>query len=74
MSTVITIEEAQANLPRLLAGLAPGQEVQIVDRGRPIARLIGEAVRPRQPGSAVGQLVILSEDDEHLRDFREYMP
>nr|VFJ57507.1 MAG: hypothetical protein BECKFW1821A_GA0114235_10725 [Candidatus Kentron sp. FW]VFJ62814.1 MAG: hypothetical protein BECKFW1821B_GA0114236_10775 [Candidatus Kentron sp. FW] len=28
----------------------------------------------RQPGSAKGILEILSEDDEHLEDFREYMP
>jgi bifunctional DNA-binding transcriptional regulator/antitoxin component of YhaV-PrlF toxin-antitoxin module len=27
----------------------------------------------RQPGSAKGILTILSEDDEHLEDFREYM-
>jgi antitoxin (DNA-binding transcriptional repressor) of toxin-antitoxin stability system len=76
MSTV-TIEEAQAQLPQLLARLSPGQEIQIVDRGRPIARLIGEAAPsrpPRQPGSAIGQLIIVKEDDEHLRDFQEYMP
>lgn len=70
----ITVEEAQAQLPNLLAHLAPGQEIQIVDRGRPIARLVGAIVSPRQPGSAVGQLVILAEDDEHLHDFQEYMP
>jgi antitoxin (DNA-binding transcriptional repressor) of toxin-antitoxin stability system len=76
MSTV-TIEEAQANLPHLLASLAPGQEIQIVDQGRPLARLVSEAGpsrSARQPGSAVGQLVILAEDEEHLSDFREYMP
>lgn len=28
----------------------------------------------RQPGSAKGILKILSEDDEHLNDFKEYMP
>ena len=28
----------------------------------------------RQPGSAKGILAILSEDEEHLDDFREYMP
>nr|VFK67762.1 MAG: hypothetical protein BECKUNK1418G_GA0071005_11625 [Candidatus Kentron sp. UNK]VFK73103.1 MAG: hypothetical protein BECKUNK1418H_GA0071006_11635 [Candidatus Kentron sp. UNK] len=28
----------------------------------------------RQPGSAKGILKILCEDDEHLEDFREYMP
>lgn len=28
----------------------------------------------RQPGSAKGILKIVSEDDEHLDDFRAYMP
>jgi hypothetical protein len=28
----------------------------------------------RQPGSAKGILQVLSEDDKHLDDFREYMP
>ena len=28
----------------------------------------------RRPGSAKGILKILSEDDEHLNDFRAYMP
>ncbi len=28
----------------------------------------------RQPGSAKGILHVLSEDDEHLDDFKEYMP
>lgn len=72
----VTIEEAQANLPQLLASLAAGQAIQIVDRGRPIARLIGEDTAPRpprQPGSVVGQLFIVAEDEEHLRDFAEYM-
>ena len=28
----------------------------------------------RQPGSAKGIFKVLSEDDEHLIDFKEYMP
>jgi hypothetical protein len=28
----------------------------------------------RQPGSAKGILKVLSEDEEHLYDFKEYMP
>jgi Protein of unknown function (DUF2281) len=28
----------------------------------------------RQKGSAKGKLIIHTEDDEHLNDFREYMP
>ena len=30
--------------------------------------------RRRKPGSAKGILRVLSEDDEHLDDFKEYMP
>jgi acid phosphatase family membrane protein YuiD len=30
--------------------------------------------QPRQPGSAIGSLVILADDNEHLRDFEGYMP
>ena len=29
--------------------------------------------KARVPGSAVGKLVIVSDDDDHLRDFSEYM-
>lgn len=45
-----------------------------------IARLVvvlPEQVEPlkkkRQPGSAIGILKVLSEDNEHLDDFKEYM-
>ena len=30
--------------------------------------------RGRQPGNARGRFKVLSEDDEHLNDFKEYMP
>lgn len=40
--------------------------------------LLPEQVKPpqkqRRPGSAKGILKILSEDDEHLDDFKAYMP
>jgi len=32
------------------------------------------AKKSRQPGSAKGILKVLSEDDEHLDDFKEYLP
>lgn len=44
-----------------LVVLFPEQEGKTVSKGR-------------QPGSAKGILRILSEDDEHLDDFKEYMP
>jgi antitoxin (DNA-binding transcriptional repressor) of toxin-antitoxin stability system len=76
MSTTVTLEEAQAKLPELVANLSAGEEVLIVQNERPIAKLVGQgaAVRkPRRPGSAVGKLTILAEDDEHLIDFEAYM-
>lgn len=30
--------------------------------------------KERQPGSAKGILQVLSEDDSHLEDFKDYMP
>jgi len=53
MSTV-TLEEASANLSELLARLGPSEEVEIVQDGVPLARLIKAARTswPCQPGSA----------------------
>lgn len=30
--------------------------------------------QPRRQGSASGKLTVLAEDDEHLKDFGEYIP
>lgn len=75
--SVVTLEDAQGRLGELIACLKPDEVIHIVDRGRPVARLMGEPPSdhpPRRPGSAVGQLVILADDDEHLNDFSEYLP
>lgn len=74
--TTVTIEEAQAKLPELIEHLAQGEELVITRDRRPIARLTAEAKpqrKPRKAGSAKGILTILADDDEHLRDFAEYM-
>ncbi|MCI0418739.1 MAG: type II toxin-antitoxin system Phd/YefM family antitoxin [Acidobacteria bacterium] len=76
MSSNVTLQEAQAHLAELIAKLAPGEEVVILQNDQPIAKLVGEpaAIRqPRQPGSAKGRLTILANDDDHLDDFKEYM-
>ena len=73
----VTLEEARTRLEGLIAALKPGEDVVITQQGRPVARLVAEfgcPATPRQPGSAVGQLTIISEDDGHLADFQEYMP
>jgi antitoxin (DNA-binding transcriptional repressor) of toxin-antitoxin stability system len=75
--TKVTIDEAESRLRELIAALQPGEEVQITDGKKTVARLVAEPSgqrKPRKPGSAVGQLVIVSDDDDHLEDFRDYMP
>ena len=72
-----TIQEAQIHLSSLIAQLKPGEELVIIERNRPVARLVAERSEepgPRQPGIAIGKLKIVEDDDAHLEDFKEYMP
>jgi prevent-host-death family protein len=76
MATV-TIEEAQAKLSELIHKLIPGEEVIITENNQPVAKLVSEwlGVRPRpEPGLGKGMITIVADDDEHLKDFAEYMP
>jgi prevent-host-death family protein len=72
----MTVEEAQARLPEIIERLAPGEEIVLTRNARPVARLIAQpAAAPRAIcGRGRGKLVVVSEDDEHLRGFEEYMP
>jgi len=75
--TTITIENAQARLPELIAGLAKGEELVITQEEQVVARLVGEQPGRRQrlpPGFAKGMMTIVAEDEDHLEDFAEYMP
>jgi len=77
MSPTITVQEAQARLKELIDKLAPGEELVITDHQKPVAKLVGQLVparKPRQPGGCKGMITLLVEDDEHLKDFAEYMP
>lgn len=77
MSATITIEEAQSNLKELVGKLANGDEIVITDNQRRVARLIGERTPPSQrpgPGLCIGMITIVADDEEHLKDFAEYMP
>ncbi len=79
MSATITIDEAQANLKELIHRLSPGEEVVITENQRPVAKLVSEPPRPMTglrppPGLGKGLITIISDDDEHLKDFEEYMP
>jgi antitoxin (DNA-binding transcriptional repressor) of toxin-antitoxin stability system len=76
MLSTISIQEAQAHLAELMARLAPGDELVITENEKPVARIVMEQRRarsPRRPGTAAGKLLIHSEDEEHLKDFEDYM-
>ena len=76
MSTIVTMQEAQANLPDLIHKLTPSDAVVITENNLPVAKLVSEkpVVRRRpQPGLCQGMLTIVAEDDEHLQDFAEHM-
>lgn len=75
----LPIEEAQARLPELIHNLSPGDEVVITENNQPVAKLVSESPKPTAglrppPGLGKGFITIVSEDDDHLQDFEEYMP
>jgi antitoxin (DNA-binding transcriptional repressor) of toxin-antitoxin stability system len=72
----ITIEEAQAKLPELIAKLIPGEEVITTQNDQPVAELHPIAKEKLQPkfGTCKGMLTIVADDEEHLEDFKKYMP
>jgi antitoxin (DNA-binding transcriptional repressor) of toxin-antitoxin stability system len=72
----ITIEEAQSHLAEIIDNLNPGEEVVLMKENTPVARIVaGPGEKPHPvPGRGKGMLTVISEDDEHLKDFAEYMP
>jgi antitoxin (DNA-binding transcriptional repressor) of toxin-antitoxin stability system len=77
MLPTMSIEEVQATLPEIIKRLGPGEEVIITQDDQPVAKLVSLSKLARQSpkfGSAKGMLIIHAEDDEHLKDFKEYMP
>lgn len=75
--TTIGIDEVQAPLRDIINGLGPDDEIVITDQDRPVARIVGERKterKARQPGNCKGMITLAVEDDEHLEDFKDYMP
>jgi antitoxin (DNA-binding transcriptional repressor) of toxin-antitoxin stability system len=75
MTKTVELDVAQATLSELIAGLKPDDEVVIMLNHRPVARIVspGTARPARIPGLMKGKLTVVAEDDEHLKDFEEYM-
>lgn len=77
MQTTLAVEDLKLTLPELLDSLLPGDEVILTRDHRPVAKLVSEArpeQKPRVPGLGKGMISIIADDDDHLRDFAEYMP
>jgi antitoxin (DNA-binding transcriptional repressor) of toxin-antitoxin stability system len=75
--STLSVEEAQAQLPKLIEQLQPGEEIVITRDQKPVARLIGEA-KPDQPprrlGTLKGSVLYMAPDfNAPLEDFTEYM-
>ena len=72
----VPLEDAQAHLGQIIAGLKPGEEVLIADQGQPVAKLVRSerTSLPCKAGSAKDTRHWMTPDfDAPLEDFREYM-
>jgi antitoxin (DNA-binding transcriptional repressor) of toxin-antitoxin stability system len=72
----VTLEEAQARLPQLIAGLRPGEQLAITQEGQPVATLVRSPRTnwPCKAGSAKDTPHWMARDfDAPLEDFQEYM-
>lgn len=70
MATV-NIHEAKTHLSRLLERVRQGEEIVVAKAGTPVAKLVPyapAAAKPREPGSARGQIVIHDNFDDPLPD------
>lgn len=75
MSTV-TIQEARANLDKLIHRLTPGEEVVITENDQPVAKLVATQPPPRKTprlGTQRGSVLSMEHFDDPLDDFQEYM-
>ena len=72
----LTIAEVQARLSDLVHSLSPGEEVAITENDRTVAKLVAASAVACQPiaGRGKGVIIINAEDDDHLADFKDYMP
>jgi antitoxin (DNA-binding transcriptional repressor) of toxin-antitoxin stability system len=72
----VTVEQAQNAMKDLIDRTARGEKVVITHDNKAVAELV--AVPPEKPtprfGSCKGMLEIVADDDEHLNDFKDYMP
>lgn len=69
MTFTVDLRDTQADLPTLIRRVRLGQEIVITEASEPVARIVAEQPRkPREPGSAKGQIVIHDSFDAALPD------
>jgi len=62
-------------LSGLVRAISPGDEIILTDNDKPIARIVPSCASPKRvAGAWKGMLTVVEEDDDHLEDFKEYMP
>ncbi|WP_020470204.1 type II toxin-antitoxin system Phd/YefM family antitoxin [Zavarzinella formosa] len=74
--TTLSVQEFQALMPTVLDDLKPGEEIVITRDEKPLARVLGgpkPTRQPRRPGNCAGMMVVVSDDDEYLKDFAEHL-
>lgn len=78
MTKFAALETLSMTLSELLSTLSPGDELVLTKNHQPVAKLVAETSletthQPRQPGNCKGLMTIIADDEEHLKDFAEYM-
>jgi antitoxin (DNA-binding transcriptional repressor) of toxin-antitoxin stability system len=76
MHFTVALEEIRVSLAELRESLTAGDEVILTRDQQPVARLVSELPKPRQPrkaGNCIGMIKIVADDEEHLADFAEYI-
>jgi len=63
---VRSISEARAELSALVEAARNGEEILIIDPGKPVVRLVAVrgAAQPRKPGSMAGEIGIADDFDD----------
>jgi antitoxin (DNA-binding transcriptional repressor) of toxin-antitoxin stability system len=74
--TSLPLPQVQAQLPDLVHGLAPGDEVVITENDQPVARIVppGPSSSARKLGTLRGTVLYMAPDfDAPLDEFKDYM-
>jgi antitoxin (DNA-binding transcriptional repressor) of toxin-antitoxin stability system len=73
--SVVTIHEAKTYLSRLINKVLRGEEVIIARGKKPLVKIVAlkDDLPERELGHAKGKIVIASDFDGPLEDFKEYM-